>query len=393
MDEKMKSGLIIFFILAVLLPAAVSAASTSTNPAASFIEVSSYEVSPSVFMNGDTGTIKVVIKNTGDSSVEIKSATIFTKDFKLVNEESYNTVGTIGPGTTRDFTFTIKAGSKDGIYYPRFYINFAGGGSMSYLIPVKVESTPLEISITDIPDEFQEGVKEQVTLMVGNPRESNVNGVVVKPASETASFMQNSHFIGELQPDAGSEVVFDAIPSESGEIIFRVEYRNGLNLHTTEQALEYTIGEGKKAAEMIVNNVEVSGSGSYVVTGDVTNAGLKNAKSVVVTSGDPAVPTDPNRLYVVGELEPDDFSSFEVTFTAEDGGEIPLVIMYKDADGNSYEEIVPVSLGESYSQSPDRSSQNSGDNGFPVGLAVLVIIIAAGVGGVILYSCKKQGRL
>ena len=390
----MKSGIIILLILAAFLGTAVSAASTSTNPAASYIEITSYEISPNVFMKGDTGTIEVTIKNTGTSSVEIQSATMFSKDLTLVNEESYSTVGTIGPGTSRDFTFTIKADASDGIYYPRFYLNFAGGGSMSYLIPVKVESTPLEISITDVPDEFGKDVKDPVTVLVGNPRETTVNGVVVKPESGTASFIQNSYFIGELQPDGSRQVEFEVIPSESGEIVFNVEYRNGINLHTTEQVLPYTVGEGKKDAEMVINNVEVStGSSYYTVTGDVTNAGLKNAKSVIVTSSDPAVPTDPNRLYVVGELEPDDFSSFEITFTAENAQEVPLLIIYKDEDGNSYTEKVTTSLGASYSQSQGQSSQDSSGDGFPTGLVILVIIVAAGVGGAILYSWKKEGRL
>ncbi|MBN1431999.1 MAG: hypothetical protein JW931_04430 [Methanomicrobiaceae archaeon] len=388
----MKPEIIILLILAMLLAPAVSAASTSTNTAASYIEITSYEVSPSVFMKWDTGTIKVTIKNTGTSSVEIKSASLFTKDFTLINEQSYSTVGTVGPGTSRDFTFTIRADTSDGIYYPRFYLNFAGGGSLSHLVPVKVESTPLEISIIDIPDEFQEGVKESITVLVGNPRENAANGVVVKPESDSASFIQNSYFIGELLPDGSQEVTFDVIPTESGDIVFMVEYRNGLNLHTTEQVLIYTIGEGKKNAEMVINNVEVAGSGTYTVTGDVTNAGLKNAKSVIVTSADPAVPTDPNRLYVVGELEPDDFSSFEVTFTTEGATEVPLLILYKDDDGNSYEEKVTVTLEGGFTQSGSQTSPE-GSDGFPVELIALVIIAAAGVGGAIIYSCKKQGKI
>lgn len=383
--------IIFSFLVMMIFAATVSAASTSTNPAASYIEISSYEVSPSVFMKGDTGTIKVTIKNIGESAVEIQSATLFTKDFTLINEDSYSSVGTIGPGTSRDFTYTIKAGLSEGIYYPRFYVNFIGGGSMSHLIPVKVDDTPLEISITDIPDEFGKDVRDQVTLVVGNPRENTVNGVVVKPESLTASFIQNSNFIGELQPDGSQQVVFDVVPSESGEIVFKVDYRNGLNHHTTEKTLSYTIGEGKKDARLVINNVEVSGAGSYVVTGDVTNAGLKTAKSVLVTSTDPAVPSDPNRLYVVGELEPDDFSSFEVTFSAEDG-EIPLLIIYKDDDGNDYEEKVYVSLGEGYTSS-GQAAGDSGSDGFPAGLIALIIIIAAVVGGIILYSWKKQENI
>lgn len=390
----MKYIYITVLLMLLIFSTAASAASTSTNTAASYIEIESYDISPSVFMKGDTGTITITIKNIGTESVEITSASLFSKELTLINEESYSSVGTIGPGTSRDFTFTIKTNVADGIYYPRFYLNFGGGGSMGQPIPVKVESTPLEVSIIGIPDEFEKDVKESVTLLIGNPRENTANGVVVKPSGNAATFTKNSHFIGELQPDASQQVEFEVIPSGSGEVIFSVEYRNGINSHTTEQVLRYDLGESKKSAEMVINNIEVSGSGDYTVTGDVTNAGLKNAKSVIITTSEPAVPTDPNRLYVVGELEPDDFSSFEITFTATGTEEVPLLIMYKDEDGNDYEEKAMVSLGSGYAQTSDRTSTSATNDGggFPTGLVILVIIIAAGVGGAILYSWKKQGR-
>lgn len=376
-------------LLLLLIAAPVSAASASTNTPASYIEITSYDISPEVFMKGDIGTVTVKIMNTGTESVEIKRAALFSNELETLNEEAYSTVGTIGPGTEREFTFTIRAACPDGIYYPRFYLSFAAGGSMSQPIPVKVESTPLEISIIDVPDEFQENVRDQVTLLVGNPRENVANGVVVKPGSSSATFYKNSQFVGELQSDSSEEVSFDVVPSGSGEIIFTVDYRNGMNLHTATQTLSYDIGESKKNAEMYINNVEVSsGSGIYTVDGDVTNAGLKTAKSVIITTDSPAVPADPNRLYVVGELEPDDFSSFEITFTASGVTDAPLLVIYKDEDGNSYQERFSVSLG-SY-QTGVQTGTDSGDGGFPLLLTVLIVVIAACVGGAIYYSWKRQ---
>ena len=51
------------------------------------------------------------------------------------------------------------------------------------------------------------------------------------------------------------------------------------------------------------------------MTGDVYNAGLEVANSVLLTTGG-GQPVNPYRNYVVGSLQPDDFSSFELTFTA-----------------------------------------------------------------------------
>jgi hypothetical protein len=96
---------------------------------------------------------------------------------------------------------------------------------------------------------------------------------------------------------------------------------------------------------MVVNNIEVSQSGSAItLTGDVTNAGLKDAYSVKVTVDDPATATDPYPVYVVGGLESDDFSSFEVTCSAQGASSVPLLVQYKDEDGKTFSETVTVSL-------------------------------------------------
>ena len=97
---------------------------------------------------------------------------------------------------------------------------------------------------------------------------------------------------------------------------------------------------------MVVNNIEVTGSGSTItLSGDVTNAGLKDAYAVKVTVDDPAAAADPYPVYVVGGLEPDDFSSFEVTCTVPQGASsVPLLVQYRDEDGKTYSTTVSVSL-------------------------------------------------
>jgi hypothetical protein len=57
---------------------------------------------------------------------------------------------------------------------------------------------------------------------------------------------------------------------------------------------------------------------------------------MVVTVGAPAHAVEPYSDYAIGSLASDDFSSFEVTFTASDLSSVPLVISWKDNDGNSF---------------------------------------------------------
>ena len=55
----------------------------------------------------------------------------------------------------------------------------------------------------------------------------------------------------------------------------------------------------------------------------MTNNGLTDARSVLVTVDSPATPVNPNPVYAIGNLEPDDFSSFEVTYTMKGPGTVP----------------------------------------------------------------------
>jgi hypothetical protein len=57
---------------------------------------------------------------------------------------------------------------------------------------------------------------------------------------------------------------------------------------------------------------------------------------MVVTVGAPAKAVEPYAQYAIGSLAADDFSSFEITFTSNDLSAVPLVITWKDKDGNSF---------------------------------------------------------
>ena len=74
--------------------------------------------------------------------------------------------------------------------------------------------------------------------------------------------------------------------------------------------------------------------------GDITNGGLDDAKSIMVTVKDPARPVDPYPSYVVGGLAADDFSSFSVTFTSPALTSVPVLVQWKDSDGNSYQNTI-----------------------------------------------------
>lgn len=373
----------VMFMLVLSIALTCGMVGTCTASQVGVIDVS---LDPEVFFPHDTGTVTIVIQNTGTTPVEISRVNLQgIRGIDVIESPHYSGIGSLGSGDTMTTSFTIRAGSDEGIFYPRFSLNFVPTGNMMFPIPLMVDKTPIEAGITGRPDTFMEGKKDTITISVGNPRENALSGVSITPATEIADIVPTSAFIGTLNPGQKSNATFSVTPTGKGDLTFNVEYRNGQNRHTVPLTIPVVLGTAKKIAEPIVSNVEVTSiSGGYRITGDVSNAGLETARSVVMTTKEPAKPIDPFRVYVVGALDADDFSSFEVTFAANDTESVPLVTRYRDDDGNLYEEITPVTIRSGMMPVPE---QDGGLSPLVIGIIGLSAVIVIGV---LVYSRKKR---
>lgn len=317
---------------------------------ASGISITTIEKNPEVLMSGDTGTITFTVKNNGNGTVTIDHADMFGYGLQVLNPDTYDSSLTIGEKNSAQFSFNVRAPAEEGTYFPKFYMDYmengaGSGGSMSYPFAMEVDCTEPSVYVVDAPNSYAAGESETITLCVGNDRTDEISSITVTPTGSGFTSLETGQFIGNLEPDEYAEVTFDITPLEETEVIFEIEYRNGNNRHTSMIALPITFSEDKLKAEPLVNAIEVSNAGgSYTLKGDISNAGLTDAKSVVVTVESPADPCDPNPVYMVGALEPDDFSSFELTFIARNAGTVPMSIQYKDEDGNKFEEIYSINL-------------------------------------------------
>ena len=157
-------GMVLLLAVSVLPAMAADSAITVEGQ----LGVTDVAIDPGVFMYGDSGTIKVTVTNTGTTPVAISRAKLYSSDLDVMGDENYGSVGSIGPGNSLQFTFTVIADAADGIYYPLFYLDFRDASSLRYRVPVKVENTGLSVSVTDRPDAFTSGKKEDVTIMVGH---------------------------------------------------------------------------------------------------------------------------------------------------------------------------------------------------------------------------------
>jgi hypothetical protein len=317
--------------------------------AAANVYVSNVSYSPGSFYPGDEGTLTVKVTNgNADTGIVVSHATVYDDNNRFtITSPPYTTATTIGPGQTQTFTFTLEAESiGDAICYPVFSLDFRDSNSLWHRTSVTIEDAPLELTITDRPDTFTQGGKETVTVTVWNPRESTVRSVVIAPSGSGITSTPIKAYVGDLGPGASKEVSFEVTPSQETELAFTATYLNGNNEHESSITIPVNFGKDKLGAELVVNNIENTNSaGTMTLKGDITNIGLSDAKSILVTVGSPATPINPNPVYAVGNLEPDDFSSFEVTYTSTGmGGTIPLLVEYKDEDGNVYDEQFSINL-------------------------------------------------
>lgn len=377
-------------MLFILVPGVVFAYATPESiVAAGKVYVSDTAYDPGAFFTGDTGTVTIYVTNgNSNQSIVVNHATIGDKDIRLTSSP-YDSSANIGPLQTQTFIFTVATDAFEGTYYPTFSLSFRDADSLYYRAVVKVDNTPLELTVLDKPDAFTQGAKKTIYMQVANPRNYNVRNVALEVTGDGSYPAPEKMFIGDLAAGAKAPVNFTITPEKATTALITLTYDNGDNPHKVTMEIPVAFGVDKKQANPVMSNVQVkTDAGIYHVTGDVNNAGLETANTVMVTSLAPAVPQDPYKTYVVGALKPDDFGSFEVTFTAGPGNtSIPIQLSYKDADGNIYNTVQDVQISSS-GLSTSTETNGSSSNMLPIAAAVILVLIF--VGGWILYLRRKK---
>jgi hypothetical protein len=381
--------IICLLLLLSILPGVTLAYSTPESIVASGnVYISKAVYDPGAFFTGDTGTVTVYVTNgNSNQSIVLNHATIGDKNIRLISSP-YDTSANIGPLQTQTFIFTVATDAFEGTYYPTFSLSFRDADSLYYRAMVKVDNTPLELTIIDKPDAFTQGKKRTINVQVANPRKNNVTNVALDVTGEGISTSPEKTFIGNLGAGVKVPVNFTITPEKATTVLLTLNYDNGDNLHKVSTEIPVTFSVDKKQADPVMSNVQVkTEAGVYHVTGDVNNAGLETANTVMVTSLAPAVPQDPYKTYVVGALKPDDFGSFEVTFTAVSGNtSIPIQLSYKDTDGNIYTSVQDVKI----SASGLTTSQTAGSSSNMLPVAAAIIIVLIFVGGWVYYLKRNQ---
>ena len=384
------SRLIIILTVLVVFSTGISAVTAFETPesiiAAGNVYVSNITFDPGSFFTDDTGTVMVYVTNSNpDVSVVVNHATFGDQNIRLTSSP-YDSSANIGPLQKQPFTFSVVADALDGTYFPTFSLSFRDADSLYYRATAEVDNTPLELTIVEKPDAFTQGKKKTVTLQVANPRKNDVRNVMLDVSGTGITATPAKIFIGNLASGAKIPVNFTVTPDQESLLILTVTYNNGNNPHTVTLNLPIIFGIDKMLADPVVSNVQVKSEGGiYHITGDVNNAGLETANTVTVTSLSPAIPQDPYKTYVVGALKPDDFGSFEVTFSTNGTSSIPLQLSYKDINGNQYSTLQEVQIS-----APATNSQNSGGSNLLFPIIAIIIVIGACIGGWYFYVRRNK---
>ncbi len=234
-------------------------------------------------------------------------------------------------------TFPITANEKEGTFYPSLSVELSNNIQntfIKYPFAVTVDSKSVSLSVVERPEYFEPDTTQVVGLSIGNLRSNQIDSVTVTASGEGVSCEEGMVFAGSLTPGSSKDVFLTVITSDkTEEISLDVSCKNGANWHTESLTIPVEGGELKTGAELFINNVEVTTSAGYTtITGDVNNAGLATAKGLVVTlEGAEAV--QPYPVFVIGSLDSDGLSEFELTFKDAESDSVNLVFTYKDENG------------------------------------------------------------
>jgi len=398
----MKRARVLFIFIALAgLIAAVGAATSvvsATNPrdAAALVYVSGYDLNPEVFYPGESGTLTVHVTNAANTSVAISQPDLVDPDIDVLNQGAFTATTSLGPGATTDFTFVIRADGPDGTYLPLFTVspNTWAASAIHAQIKLKVDSTDVRVSVSNKPDTFSLEKTDAVNVSIVNSRLGDISDVLIVASSAGSDISPSEEYVKSVPAGSSVKVPFGITPHRQSEVTFNVSFRNGDNVHTTSVVLPLNLEEDKTAVIPVINNVKiVSSAGFYTMTGEIGNAGISNARGMILSVNEPATPVGSYQNYLAGPLDANDLTKFTLTFTTNDLSAVPVQVTWKDEQGNTHASVTTLDLHTFAAGSPEKDS-TAGQVFFSLliagGIAVLAAVVMYTKRNWIASKLKKQ---
>ena len=409
-------GFLLFGCLAILLagiPGWASAAATDPT-----VTIRSYQVTPSVLLPDERGTITITLANTAgqasqtESTVETQTGATITSttttDLTVLVESVYmygqglnviegdfQQVGALGPGQSMTLTFLVQAPEQPGMYFPEVWIRIPEGTSVKYPIPVNVNS-PIGVQKeavlvlgSAVPDTVDPGdeipvaltvrndgelIAEEVTLRVGN-----VSTLVAPKGSD----LYNLGIVGSgLSKTADLVLLSDrSTPPGLTQVPVTLQYASVDGAVHTESSSINLMMKGKGELGLVSVDTSprrVSEDQPFDLTIRIENTGTGDTKQVAATVDLPMTGTNQS---FIGKIKPGNDAPAVFLLDGAKGGTYPynLTVTYVD-DLGTHTVVQPMSLRV------DPSDPTGG-----LVLLVLVIAVAGFLAYRFWYLPRKNG--
>ena len=254
---------------------------SSTFDSKGTIELTDITCDPVVFMPGDIGTVSFTLTNTAtessvtiddvdyDTNARVQSAALNGVEGIDVTSDNYVGSGIVGAGDSITLSYNVELADevKDGTYY--LDLSMVGNShtyNNNWRIPVKVDSASIKV-IPSKPMELLNGVGT-LEFDVANMHPNTLSSVSVKLSADGVDFSPEEYFVGSMDSDELFTIEVDAktdIQEPSVPVTITVDYRNGINEHSTEVAvreLELTTEEEGNSG-----NLATAGIGLAILLG------------------------------------------------------------------------------------------------------------------------------
>lgn len=368
--------------------------------------IEEYDLSPEVFLPGDTGLLTLTITNAESTSTSQETstnggvATVTTETVGTVIDniwvtadgdgsknvkasDNYEAVGELAPGASMTIAFKIiaEAGISAGTYFPLINLDLEHEShqDVSYPLPVQVSSPSVNVTCKEVPSMMSMSGSTDITLCLANTGSFSVDAVrVTAEENDDVSVMPESSFLGSLDAYSSQDIIFSVTPLATGgkNLTFIVWYKNGENEHSARVTVPLEISDILDVASVFYSLP------TLVRQGETARVRLEvyNAKSTAI-SGVIVVPTSDVSVfpsqYFIGSMDPDDVfsASFDLETSALSLGNhnISFKVTFKQ-DEDYYE---TPSVSRSFSVVAADASSGQGVDIMVIAAGIIVVALAA----------------
>jgi len=383
------------------------------------IIIDDYVLTPSVFMPGDVGTLKLTIKNAEATNTRTSTttsgstSTVYTygrgAEFNdiWINEVSdgngkeiraslnYEDTGYLAPSASFDITFKIivDQGITEGIYFPTVGIDIDLYTDVTFPIPINVSNETISLLSTSVPSKISKSGSTQITFTAVNSRESKLSNIIITPKTiEGVEFTPESVFIESINSHSSEDLSFSLKPIEKGikNLTFNISYENGNNIHTSSINKTVEIIDNLDVGSIFTSIPKSIKKGeSSRITLEVYNAKTEAITGVMMTpiSDTTILPSQ----YFIGAMDPDDVfsASFDIFTDNLEYGNHTVEFEVSFKQGNDYYNTPTISTsfsvgknaGSSFQRAESTSSEIQSQSDLlmtclPVLLIIIIIIVS-----------------